>query len=239
LKYHRITGRDVPQQTKEPYIPAMAREKAAENAMHFIGERIKQAHKLRETFEGHPPLVVSPYDAELYGHWWYEGPQFIDFFFKKIHFDQNEIECITPGDFLDSGLPIQVQKPTASSWGENGYYKVWINENNSWMYPYQHDAERRMTALANRFADASDPVTVRILNQAARELLLAESSDWAFQIYQGTTVEYSSRRFQSHIHRFDLLAKMLDNGDVDHDLLAEIESRDNIFAEIDYRAYCG
>ena len=78
----------------------------------------------------------------------------------------------------------------------------------------------------------------RILNQAARELLLAQSSDWAFQIYQGTTVEYSSRRFQSHIHRFDLLAKMLDRGDVDYDLLAEIENRDNIFAEIDYRAYC-
>jgi 1,4-alpha-glucan branching enzyme len=249
LKYHRITGRDVPQQLKEPYIPALAREKAAEDASHFINERIKQAYKLRETFEGHPPLVVSPYDAELYGHWWYEGPQFIDFFFKKLHFDQNEIAAITPGDFLDSDLPIQVQKPTASSWGEAGYYKVWLNENNSWMYPYQHDAERRMTELANRFAgnagkDARVPTP--ILNQMARELLLAQSSDWAFQIYQGTTVEYSTRRFQSHIHRFDLLAKMLDSLNAadfglrteDIDLLAEIENRDNIFPEINYRVYC-
>ena len=270
LKYHRITGRDVPQNQKQPYIPSLAREKAAENASHFIGERIRQAHKLRETFEGHPPLVVSPYDAELYGHWWFEGPQFIDFFFKKIHFDQNEIECITPGDFLDANIPIQVQRPTASSWGENGYYKVWINEGNSWMYPFQHDAERRMTRLANKFVRSADtPVRMdatasrsdaddeaglaggtgdadksvrapaaRILNQLARELLLAQSSDWAFQIYQGTTVEYSTRRFQSHIHRFDLLAKMLETGGVDHDLLAEIENRDNIFAEIDYRVYC-
>ena len=268
LKYHRITGRDVPQNRKQPYIPALAREKAAENAMHFIGERIKQAHKLRETFEGHPPLVVSPYDAELYGHWWFEGPQFIDFFFKKIHFDQNEIECITPGDFLDSGLPIQIQQPTASSWGENGYYKVWINEGNSWMYPYQHDAERKMTELANKFAvqsskfkvQNSNPVTSsnfehgtlnfelakRILNQAARELLLAQSSDWAFQIYQGTTVEYSSRRFESHIQRFNMLAEILDrmaNGSSESltqdelNLLTEIERRDNIFAEIDYRIY--
>ena len=68
----------------------MARDKAAENASHFITERIKQAKLLRETFEGHPPLVISPYDAELYGHWWFEGPQFIDFFFKKIHFDHDE-----------------------------------------------------------------------------------------------------------------------------------------------------
>ncbi len=260
LKYYRITGKDVPQQAKKPYIPTLAREKAAENAMHFIGERMKQAHKLRETFEGHPPLVVSPYDAELYGHWWFEGPQFIDFFFRKLHFDQNEIAAITPGDFLDSGLPIQVQQPTASSWGENGYYKVWLNERNSWMYPYQHDAERRMTELANSKSYAFTredltpegvTLTTRILNQLARELLLAESSDWAFQIYQGTTVEYSSRRFQSHIHRFDLLANMLGNSDDDHftpeegvtltadqlELLAEIENRDNLFQEIDYRIY--
>jgi 1,4-alpha-glucan branching enzyme len=240
LKYHRITGRDVPQQQKQPYLPALAREKAAENAMHFIGERIKQAYKLRETFEGHPPLVVSPYDAELFGHWWFEGPQFIDFFFRKLHYDQAEIAAVTPGDFLDSGIKIQVQQPTASSWGENGYYKVWINEGNSWMYPYQHDAERRMTERAREFVEPSE-IERRILNQLARELLLAQSSDWAFQIYQGTTVEYSSRRFRSHIHRFDLLAKMLENvsnlSQDDLELLFEIESRDNIFPEIDYRAY--
>ncbi|HTK38315.1 MAG TPA: 1,4-alpha-glucan branching protein domain-containing protein [Pyrinomonadaceae bacterium] len=253
LKYHRITGRDVPQQNKLPYIPVLAREKVAENAMHFIGERIKQARVLRGTFEGHPPLVVSPYDAELYGHWWFEGPQFIDFFFRKLHWDQDEITAVTPGDFLDSGIPIQIQQPTASSWGENGYYKVWLNDRNSWMYPYQHDAERRMTEYANKYTVPStdaEGLGTRLLNQLARELLLAQSSDWAFQIYQGTTVEYSSRRFQSHIQRFDLIAKMLDKlsvppaaagvstlSDEDMELLAEIENRDNIFQEIDYRVY--
>jgi 1,4-alpha-glucan branching enzyme len=250
LKYHRITGRNVPQQLKQPYIPALATEKVAENAMHFIGERIRQAHKLRETFEGHPPLVVSPYDAELFGHWWFEGPQFIDFLFRKMHWDQTEIAAVTPGDYLDSGLPIQIQQPAASSWGEAGYYKVWLNEGNSWMYPYQHDAECRMTGLANRYAGsrrhsgsadtapAPNPaVATRVLNQMARELLLAESSDWAFQIYQGTTVEYSSRRFRSHIHRFGMLADMLETGDVNEEMLAEIESRDNIFKEIDHSIY--
>jgi 1,4-alpha-glucan branching enzyme len=108
------------------------------------------------------------------------------------------------------------------------------------MYPYQHDAERRMTERAREFVEPSE-IERRILNQLARELLLAQSSDWAFQIYQGTTVEYSSRRFRSHIHRFDLLAKMLENvsnlSQDDLELLFEIESRDNIFPEIDYRAY--
>src|SRR5205085_11508851 len=122
---------------------------------------------------------------------------------------------------LDAGLPIQVQQPTASSWGEEGYFKVWINKENSWLYPYQHEAERRMTELANKFGASSSEARVqgrngyqtRILNQMARELLLSQSSDWAFQIYQGTTVQYSSRRFQSHVQRFDMLAKMLTGSD--------------------------
>jgi 1,4-alpha-glucan branching enzyme len=258
LKYYRISGRNVPQQNKAPYIPQLAREKAAENAMHFIGERIKQARDLKMRFDGRPPLVHSPYDAELFGHWWYEGPQFLDFLFRRLHWDQDEIEAVTPGDFLDAGHTIQIQQPTTSSWGENGYFKVWINELNSWMYPYQHDAERRMTELVNRFqisgvkcqvarpttpAEKTESETLnlgletRVLNQLARELLLAQSSDWAFQIYKGTTVEYSTRRFQSHIQRFDLLAKMLETGEVNNELLSEIERRDNIFSEIDFSVY--
>jgi 1,4-alpha-glucan branching enzyme len=127
------------------------------------------------------------------------------------------------------------------------------------MYPYQHDAERRMTEAVNQFQVSGfkfqverSPGTAgesiqsetlnlkhetRLLNQMARELLLAESSDWAFQIYQGTTVEYSSRRFQSHIQRFDLLANMLETGEVNEELLAEIERRDNIFSEISFQQY--
>ncbi|QQS40807.1 MAG: DUF1957 domain-containing protein [Acidobacteriota bacterium] len=236
LKYYRITGRDVAQNEKRPYKPLAASMRAAEDAGDFLSKRIEQAQQLSARFGGHPPLVVSPYDAELYGHWWFEGPQFIDYLFRKIHFDQDVVRAVTPGDYLDAGVPIQIQKPSASSWGEAGYYKVWLNEGTSWMYRYTHEAERRMTDLANRFTDPSG-TEERALNQCARELLLAQSSDWAFQIYQGTTVEYSSRRFRSHIQRFDLLASGLETGEVDEELLAELENRDNIFSEIDFRAY--
>jgi 1,4-alpha-glucan branching enzyme len=235
LKYHRISGRDVPQDKKLPYNPLAARERAASHANHFVGERIKQARHLHESF-GRPPLVVSPYDAELFGHWWYEGPQFIDFVFRKLHWDQQDVEAIAPGDFLDSGIPIQTQQPSQSSWGEEGYFKVWLNERNSWMYPHQQAAEERMTALANRVHHPG-PLTERALNQAGRELLLAESSDWAFQIYQGTTVEYATRRFRSHIRRFNALASDIERGQIDEERLTEIEFRDNIFGELDYRHY--
>jgi 1,4-alpha-glucan branching enzyme len=234
LKYYRITGKT---DKKEPYVPVWARETAARDATDFIAKRIEQAYKLHETFGDHPPLVVSPYDAELYGHWWFEGPQFLDFLFRKIHYDQSEVEAVTPGDFLDSGIPIQVQQPSASSWGERGYYKVWLNEGTDWMYPYAHDAEEKMTEIANRYRHPTE-TEWRVLNQMARELLLAQSSDWAFQIYQGTTVQYATKRFQSHIHRFSLLYEMVTTGNYDFDLLAEIESRDTIFQEIDYRIYC-
>ncbi len=104
------------------------------------------------------------------------------------------------------------------------------------MYPYQHDAEKKMTELANKY-DEPNEIERRVLNQLARELLLAQSSDWAFQIYQGTTVQYSSNRFKSHIHRFNLLAEQIEKGEINRELLAEIENRDNIFQEIDYRIY--
>ena len=238
LKYHRISGRDVAQNLKEPYSPEAAREQSANDAANFIHKRIEQARQLREVYDGRAPLVTSPYDAELYGHWWFEGPQFLDYMFRKLHFDQSEIEAVTPGDFLDAEIPIQRQQPSASSWGEKGYYKVWLNEKTDWMYPYQHVAEERMTRLANLYQMPNE-LENRALNQAARELLLAQSSDWAFQIYQGTTVEYAARRFKSHIHRFDLLAKDLETGNVNGEQLARIEARDNIFHEIDYRIYRG
>jgi 1,4-alpha-glucan branching enzyme len=229
LKYHRITGRGTTQNQKQPYLPAQARAQAARDAAHFVGERIKQAYHLRDTHDSHAPLVVSPYDAELYG-------QFLDFLFRELHYRRDVVRAVSPGDYLDAKIPIQKQKPSASSWGENGYYKVWLNEGNSWMYPYQHDAERKMTELADRFKNPNEAET-RVLNQLARELLLAQSSDWAFQIYQGTTVQYSSNRFKAHIHRFNLLAEMLESSQINEPLLAEIERRDNIFAEIDFRVY--
>ena len=237
LKYHRVTGREVPLDRKEPYDPGIARERARAHAEHFVGERVKQAERLRPALGGRAPLVVSPYDAELFGHWWHEGVQFLDFVFRHLHARRAEIATVTPGDYLDAREPLQTQRLSLSSWGAEGYYKVWLNEGNAWMYPHQRAAEARLTALANRFPEPTDALTHRALNQAARELLLAQASDWAFQIYQGTTVEYATRRFRSHIRRFNALAEQLEYSAIDLEQLTEMERRDNLFPEIDYRLY--
>jgi 1,4-alpha-glucan branching enzyme len=240
LKFHRVTGRDVPLSDKQPYDPAAASGRAREHARHFVEERARQAARLGSLFGGRAPLVVAPFDAELFGHWWYEGVEFLEHLFSRLDGRRAEIAPITPGDYLDSGARLQTQRLSQSSWGEEGYNKVWLNERNAWMYPRQHAAEARMAALAGRFAarrDRLDELVSRALKQAARELLLAQSSDWAFQIYHGTTAGYAAARFDTHLERFHALASAAEAGAVARDHLEEIEGRDNLFPEIDFRIF--
>jgi 1,4-alpha-glucan branching enzyme len=182
------------------------------------------------------PIIVSPYDAELFGHWWFEGPQFLNFLFRQIHFDQDEIRLATPLDYLAEYPDNQRQELSSSSWGAEGYYRVWINGENEWMYMHQHVAEDRMVELAREYPNA-DGLLLRALNQAARELLLAESSDWAFIITTATSVQYAKKRFRDHIHRFTRLYEMIKRNEIDAEWLADVEWKDAIFQEIDYRVY--
>ena len=181
-------------------------------------------------------MIVSPYDAELYGHWWFEGLQFLDDLFRQIHFNQNEIETITPGEYLDRHPTNQLSVPCATSWGHAGYNEYWLNESNSWIYRHLHVAAERMVELSNRFPRA-DGIAARALKQAARELMLAESSDWAFIMRTGTTVPYAERRTNAHILQFNRLYEDLLRGEISERWLSDIEAKDNIFPDMDYRLY--
>jgi 1,4-alpha-glucan branching enzyme len=234
IKYHRVTGK-VDLGAKQLYVPQWATEKAALHAGHFMFHRQAHARWLREEI-GRKPIIASPYDAELFGHWWFEGPQFLNFLIRKIHYDQRDIRLATPMDYLEEFPDNQHQQLSASSWGAEGYYRVWINGENEWMYMHQHVAEERMIELARTYPQA-EGLTLRALNQAARELMLAESSDWAFIITTGTSVQYAKKRFRDHIHRFTRLYEMIKSGEIDESWLEDVESKDTIFAEMDYRVY--
>ena len=236
IKYYRVTGK-VDLGVKQAYVPAWATQKAADHAANFILNRQAQVRHLNSTL-GRKPVVVSPYDAELFGHWWFEGPQFLNYLIRKIHFDQSELRLATPIDYLEEYPQNQPQEPAASSWGAEGYYRVWINGENDWMYLHQHVAEDRMVELVRRHPQ-SEGLLRRALNQAARELLLAESSDWAFIITTATSVQYAIKRFKDHIHRFTRLYEMISSGEIDAQWLSEVESRDTIFQEMDYSAAYG
>lgn len=240
IKYYRITSRD--SNHREPYNPDWAREKAAEHAGNFLDNRIKQvdhwAHHLDRK-----PIVVSPYDAELFGHWWYEGPLFIDFLCRKIHFDQNNLRMITPSEYLQEYPVADTGQPASSSWGRNSSYEVWLQSNNDWIYRHLHQAEERMIRLATRHLHLHGtralPASLlkRALNQAARELLLAQSSDWAFIMDSKTVVDYACRRTKDHLGCFNALCEQIEAGHVDEAFLRELEEKDNCFPEIDYSTY--
>jgi len=232
IKYHRITGKTA---HKELYDPYWARERAAEHASNFMFNRQQQIEHLRGSL-GRPPIVLSPYDAELFGHWWYEGPMWLDFVMRKSCYDQDVYRMTHLKEYLGEQPTQQLATPGQSSWGDKGYHEFWLNETNEWIYPHLHKAAERMISLAARFLDA-DGLERRALCQAARELLLAQSSDWAFIMKTGTTVDYAIRRTKSHLRRFTKLHDDLCSSCIDEPWLSRVEYVDNIFPDIDYAVY--
>jgi 1,4-alpha-glucan branching enzyme len=232
IKYHRITGKDV---EKEFYIRSEALKTAMEHAGNFMFNREKQAEYLYSMME-RPPIITAPYDAELFGHWWFEGPEWLNFLIRKIAFEQNNIQLITPSDYLEMFPENQISSPSFSSWGEGGYSEVWLNKNNEWIYRHLHRMEERMVELANTYPD-SDGLLKRALNQMARELMLAESSDWAFIMKTGTMVQYAVRRTKEHVANFLRLYEDVKQNRINQNFVSLLESHNNIFPEIDYKVY--
>ncbi len=225
IKYYAVSGRE---QEKQPYNHKWALEQAARDAGDFLARRQAQVRGLHPLL-GRPPLVVAPYDAELFGHWWYEGPMFLEYLFRKIHFDQDEVQLTTPFEYLQREPVQQVAQPAASSWGEGGYWKVWLNEKTDWIYPHLHLAADRLQSQLRRHRPHHEAFEGRVLRQMARELLLAQASDWPFLIHAGTATEYASKRVRMHISRFHALSRMLTEEAPDLEELVRIEERDNIF----------
>lgn len=232
IKYFRITG---PGNHKEPYNPEWAKSKAADHAANFMFNREKQIAHL-SGFMGKKPIIVSMYDAELFGHWWYEGPDWINYLIRKINYDQKTFRLVNPFEYLLENKRNQVSTPSLSSWGYKGYAEVWLDGCNDWIYRHMHKAEERMIKLSHEFPNAQG-IDRRALNQAARELLLAQSSDWAFIMKMGTVVPYAVKRFKEHIERFTKLYNDIKSKNIDNNYLSNLEYKDSIFPEIDYMVY--
>ncbi|MGC1480832.1 MAG: 1,4-alpha-glucan branching protein domain-containing protein [Chthoniobacterales bacterium] len=232
IKYHRVTGNP----EKELYHRSWAEAAADSHATHFLESRVEQIANLASSLPVEP-IVVSPFDAELFGHWWYEGPEFLELFLRKAAFDQDTFTLTTPEDYLQRHPTLQLVSPSPSSWGNKGYWEVWLDHCNSWIYPHLHAAARRMIRSARKHADDPTPEIERLLRQMARELLLAQASDWAFLMKTGTASEYATKRTKDHILRFNRLYDGLEAGLDDSEFLAFCEDRDNLFADVNWRHY--
>ncbi|PRX28637.1 1,4-alpha-glucan branching enzyme [Orenia metallireducens] len=236
IKYYRITNKDT--NNKDVYKPIWAKQKAVIHAKDFLEKRQEQINNLSSGMD-RPPILTSPYDTELFGHWWYEGPLWLEALISKIYHDtKNNIKLITPSEYLDSFPINQVATPSLSSWGDSGYSQVWLDESNDWIYPKLHKATEQMITVAKYFR-APNKLQKRFLNQSARELLLAQSSDWAFIIKNNTMKDYAIRRTNEHLENFDNLIDQLLKGSYNNQYLKKLETKHNLFPNLDYKIYQG
>jgi 1,4-alpha-glucan branching enzyme len=233
IKYHRITGKT---QDKHLYNPDWARETAEKHARDFVARCRDHAARARSGMP-FPAAIVSPYDAELFGHWWFEGPQWIYYMLRELA-HHGDLVAGTPGGYLADHPIQQKAMPAPSSWGKNGYSEHWVNAKTDWMWRPLHEAAARMRQVIQRHPDPSPgSLEDRALRQAGRELMLAQSSDWPFIITNGTTEEYARRRFHDHVHRFHDLLNSLDRHEVATRNLEALEYMDALFPELDYRLF--
>lgn len=231
IKYHRITGRS---DEKEFYDREAAERMADTHASHYLEQRRRQLDEIRKAdFE---PIIVAPFDAELFGHWWFEGPRFLDSFIRKAH-EQPDLKLTTPSEYLATHPTQQTIQPATSTWGDKGHLEVWLDRSNSWIYPPLHVAVRRMSEVARTHENDSAPLSERFLKQLARELLLAQASDWAFLMRTGTAREYAAKRTIDHLTRFDRLYRQFVSGDGEETFLRDCEWRDNLFPTVNWRYY--
>ena len=235
IKYWRITGSG---SYKELYDPYKAGEKAAEHAAVFMKRRIDQIEHIASTMGGRVPIVTATFDAELFGHWWFEGPQWLDMLIRKIAFDQSTISLTSPLVYLNHHPVHQHGVPSISSWGNKGFFDVWCNGKTDWVLTQVYECIRRMIGLAGEYKSGEvKPLVSRALNQCVRELLLAQCSDWPFIITNSTSEKYALRRIRDHVSRFHFLADAVQHKTVEETDISALEYLDCIFPEADYHIY--
>ncbi len=233
MKYYRITG---PSGQKEPYEPAKAASRVKEHAAHFFSERQRQANRLSGLMKK-PPVVLAMYDAELFGHWWFEGPAWLEEVFLRFDQDRSVVEMLTPEAAVQRHPAGQTVSPHLSTWGVNGYNEMWLQKANASVTRDLHRAAWRMDELRALYPDAHG-VTERALNHALREMLLAQASDWPFILAEGTASGYASERVRRHISRFNrLYDELRHRRKIDENWLSCVEEQDNPFPFLDYRVY--
>ncbi len=228
LKLHRVSSQGSALDQKLPYDPEAAAQRAVEHASAYLAGRSEELESLAAAM-ARPPLLVAPFDAELFGHWWYEGPHFLAELFRQAPAAGVEFSSLRGALMREE--PLQVCRPSPSSWGQGGYHHYWLHQSNAWVVPEWHRASAAMVKRVNGGV-ASDHQR-RLLTQAGRELLLAQSSDWSFILRAGTTTGLARERIHRHLDRFWRLMHAIDTGAALPDgWLESIETDDGLFPQL-------
>ncbi|MCZ7544065.1 MAG: DUF1957 domain-containing protein [Anaerolineae bacterium] len=232
LQYWRVTGSKVDLGFKDLYHPDWAAHKLTQHADHFawlVAEEVRNYHDAT----GEYGLIASNYDTELFGHWWFEGVTWIGGVLRRLA-EHPDVELTTASAFLEAHPPRQVLHIPESSWGVGGGHWTWDNREVSWMWGPIWEAEARMEKLAAQHPDADGDLRF-VLDQAARELLLGQASDWPFLVTTGQAREYAIQRYEQHMDRFNELADSVEAGQPNRALAEAYWELDKVFPNIDYR----
>jgi len=228
IKYHRVTGAT---EHKAYYQPQAALAQADQDAARFLERRRKRVERLDGA--ARPPLLVAPFDAELFGHWWFEGPAFLDALIRRMDAGEGP-QPVTLGGYLRREGTAGQAEPAASSWGEHGYNGAWLRPATGWVHLRLHQAAEELTSLVRRYdPPTGDEGVGRLLRQAARSLLLAQSSDWTFHLERGGAADYAQARLRDLLARFRFLADALRSRQVEERRLSALERMDNLFPALD------
>lgn len=236
MQYWRTGGPGMELGSKPAYNPVRAREKVSDHARHFV-ELVEELLANYQQNTGDFGLIASNYDTELFGHWWFEGVDWIKEVLRGLAASP-AVQLTTATNYLKEHQPERIMAVPESSWGSGGNHFTWLNDETEWMWPIIHGCESRMESMVVSMPEAVG-VQAELLNQAARELLLLESSDWPFLVTTGQASEYATRRFLDHVDRFTKLADLAERGGTlspdEAVMLTAVEERDNPFPTVDYR----
>ena len=221
---------------KTLYNPVLALDKAKRQARAFLDMRLLKLKSAAELMKG-SSLSLCAFGADNFGRFWYEGPEFIEALFREGT-KSGEVQFMTPAEYLwklDPGT-FQTLIPEFSSWGTNGYAETWLDASNDWMYRHAMRALERMVEIAERFPDNTG-LKERALNQAAREILLALSSDWSKMLYKQENAEYAKKCIEFSLRNFTTIYEALGSNYISTEWLTQLEKRHNIFPNINYRVF--
>lgn len=208
LRYWKITGKNTNLGDKHYYYPDDTNAKVFEHAQHFCDE-VKHSLWEYKNKTGRHGVVVACFDAELFGHWWFEGPKFLRDVMLTLNAEP-DIDLCTTKEFLDRHPVDKVISMPEGSWGEEGDHRVWINEQTRWIWEVEYRAEALFGRLTFQlpWRDPKQVAVRKMLEKAGRELLLMQASDWPFVISRGQAVDYGIKRFVLHAGRFETLAAL-------------------------------
>lgn len=240
-RYWQVTHPKIDLGLKTAYFPELARERTRAHAQHFsdVTASVLTQHAHAREDNGAPPILTAPFDAELFGHWWFEGPEWLKNVAIEYADPAHPMKLISCAEYLDLyGVPGFVELPEGS-WGKNGTHEVWFNPENEWTWKHIYPAELAVQRVADSPKWRDSELGGRLAKQLCRELLLLESSDWQFLITTEHARDYAEKRFQTHLDQFrtvlDAWRRFEATGEVQSDLMEKvekIEQRDSVFPEV-------